>query len=161
MPSLEELLNLVYSQTAPLREQTVNTLSAVLGGAPASSLPAYAPNRSAIEGQYNVALDQAYSGLPRGGQLNKAILDLGEARAGAVSDLESAVRGEALNKASSLGFGVVPGITTGLSAQQGLNLQQRMAEQQERMAGQQELNATVSNIGLSLGLLSAILGDWL
>ena len=76
MPSLEELLSQMYTQTAPLRTATVGNLQSILSGAPASSLPAYAPNRAAIEGQYTTAENQLRSSLPRGGLLQSSLADL-------------------------------------------------------------------------------------
>ncbi len=153
MPTLEQLLSELYGQTAPLRTATVGNLQSILGGAPASSLPAYAPNRAAIEGQFNVASEQARSMLPRGGQLNRAILDLGQGRARAVSGLESAVRGDALHRAAQIGFGQVPGLTSGALPSHTLDWRQDLAKQEAR-------NQMVGNIGMGLGLLGSIL-NWI
>lgn len=160
MPTLQELLTQVYGQTDRLRRATVNTLSDVMGGAPASTLPAYAPNRAAIEGQYNVAAEQARSIIPRGGQLNRALLDLGRSRAGAVSGLESSVRGDALNKAMSLGFGVVPGIISGTAGAETTALTGQRLGLETDIAQQQAKNQLVGNIGMGLGLLGTILGGF-
>ena len=150
MPTLAELLSQTYAQTEPLRGATVGNLQSILSGSPASSLPAYAPNRAAIEGQYNVGLEQARSLLPRGGQLNRAILDLGQGRGRAVSDLESAIRGQALNQAAQIGFGGLPGLISGTSTSEQLAQRQKAWEQQQ-------FNAMFGNIGQGIGLLGSIL----
>ncbi len=153
MPTLEQILSEMYGQTAPLRTATVGNLQSILAGAPASSLPAYAPNRAAIEGQYNVAAEQARSLLPRGGQLNRAMLDLGEGRANAVSNLESAIRGDALKQASQLGFGMTPSFLSGAGAQQNALLDWNRQQQLQRAYDQQQLNAMLGNIGAGIPLL--------
>ena len=151
MPSLEELLSQMYTQTAPLRTATVGNLQSILSGAPASSLPAYAPNRAAIEGQYSIAENQLRSSLPRGGLLQSSLADLIGKRAGAVSDLESAVRGGALNQAATLGVGAVPGLISGTGTAQDLALRRKIAEQQR-------LNDLLRNIGSGVDLFTSILG---
>lgn len=145
--------NELYALTQPLRTQGVNTLQSVMMGAPASSLPAYAPNRAAIEGQYTTTDRLLQNTLQRGGQLNAERSDLLGKRADAVSGLESSVRQDALNKALSIGWGAAP---TSLSTQMSGANMLNTAEAQDAARSAQALQAGTTGIGLLLGLL----GGW-
>ena len=160
MASSEELLNLALSRnnqlwglTQPLREQGANTLKSVLLGAPASSLPAYAPNRAAIEGQYATTDNLLLNAMGRGGQLNAERADLLGKRAEAVSKLEADTRNDALNKALQLGFG-----QSGVGTTANLSAANTLMGQENKDA--QLLAQSVSGGMTGLGLLLGMLGGW-
>ena len=150
MATAQDLLSAIYGQTQPLRDATLSSLLPALQGAPASSIPGYAPQRSALEGQFNVAQNQLYSAMPRGGQLNASLADLFGKRASAVSGLENTILGNARNQAMQLGFGMIPSELSTASAIDWRDLQARAAKAAQA-------SATAANLGTAGGFLGALL----
>ncbi len=155
------LIQKLLAQTQPLRDQTTRTLSSVLSGAPASSLPAYAPNRAALEGQYNQAKTAILGRTPRGGALFKQLADLEGKRAGAVTGLESDVRNNAMNQALQIGYQGLPSL---LSAEANTSNQLANSQRFQWEMDQAKKNVERQNIaGLAQGggALLGLLAGWL
>lgn len=148
--SNQALIDELLKQTSGLRDLTTEQLTAILGGAPASSVPAYAPSRAALENQYNVAQGQILSTLPRGGQQNAALEDLINTRASGVSNLESTIAGNAFNQALSTGFGVLP-VALGTEAQSANTL--ASLENQQAQSESQNILMSAAGIGALLDIL--------
>lgn len=147
----QEVLHNLITQTDPLRAATTKRLQDILsGGIPISSMPEYAPLRTAIEGQYNTAQGQLMASLPRGGLLAQSTADLIGKRAGAVSTLDKDLLSQAWNQAASIGFGQVPGAISGLGSSASI-----LAAQQAQQANQ--ASQAWQTGGMGLGLLAALL----
>lgn len=96
----------MYSETAPLREDIIGRSERFLGGGfdPTESAM-YAPSRRALETQFQQANELARQGLPTGGSLNEALAENIRARAGGLSDIESAITQDEYNRAYGLATG--------------------------------------------------------
>jgi hypothetical protein len=63
----------------------------------------YAPQRAAMENQFNVAQGQLRDSMPRGGQLNSKLADLILQRAQSVGGLDASLYNQSMNRAMQLG----------------------------------------------------------
>lgn len=98
----------ILKQTSPLRSLTAANLTAVLGGGRTDQLRVFAPEREAIESQFNQARGNIIAGGTPGGSLQRSLADLNIGRAQAVTGLESDVRRRAFEDALRIGYGAAP-----------------------------------------------------
>jgi len=144
----------LFQETGPLRFQTLSQLGNIMQGGTSPSLQAaYLPARQSIEGQFQNVQNQIKGNLPRGGQLNNALLQSDIGRAQAVGGLEGQLRQGAFNQAMGYSLGQAPALALGGLSQAGGQFGQTAALQQAQVAQKKnKLGQTGMGIGLAAGL---------
>lgn len=104
----------LMAQTAPLRNQTVDTLNRILAGERPENFRIFAPERQAVENQFRNARENIIASTPaRGGQLSRLLSDAEFARASSLGQLEADIRRQAFNQALGVGFAAAPATSLG------------------------------------------------
>ncbi len=148
--SLKAIAGHLFRDTGPLRNDVLSQLQALVSGGTSPSLSAaYMPARESLEGQFQNVHNQLLGSLPRGGQLNQALIQNDIARAGSIGNLDANLRQNAFGQGLQTAF-QAPGLAIAGNAAAG-NQYASMGQLQQLqgMTGLDQLSQLMQGLGMA------------